>query len=102
MLSATNPKPQLQFTAISLSLNRASVRGEDTMLENHEVVTVEESSTPIKSFPYVGQEAPKESRFCPLAAVNKWPYKFFHHLDSETISKAFFAAGKFRTRGWTL
>ncbi|KAL8863540.1 MAG: hypothetical protein Q9178_000221 [Gyalolechia marmorata] len=72
------------------------------MLENHEVVTVEESSTPIKSTPHVGQEAPKESRFCPLAAVNKWPYKFFHHVDSETISKAFFAAGKFRTRGWTL
>ncbi|KAL8847317.1 MAG: hypothetical protein Q9221_007633 [Calogaya cf. arnoldii] len=51
--------------------------------------------------PYIGQEAPKESKFCPLAAVNKWPYKF-HHQDSEAISQAFFAAGKFRTRGWTL
>ncbi|KAL8995335.1 MAG: hypothetical protein Q9169_004910 [Polycauliona sp. 2 TL-2023] len=55
-----------------------------------------------QAVPYIGQEAAKESKFCPLAAVNKWPYKFFHHLDSETISQAFFAGGKFRTRGWTL
>ncbi|KAL8727961.1 MAG: hypothetical protein Q9166_005726 [cf. Caloplaca sp. 2 TL-2023] len=54
------------------------------------------------SHPYIGQVAPKESKFCPLAAVSKWPYKFFHYLDSETISKAFFAVGKFRMRGWTL
>ncbi|KAL8934053.1 MAG: hypothetical protein Q9216_006092 [Gyalolechia sp. 2 TL-2023] len=50
----------------------------------------------------IGQEAPEDVEFCPLNAVNKWPYKFFGHLDSEIISKAFFAAGKFRIRGWTL
>ncbi|KAL8688136.1 MAG: hypothetical protein Q9224_004965, partial [Gallowayella concinna] len=54
------------------------------------------------SLPYIGQIAPRESKFCPFAAVNKWPYKSFHHLDAETISKAFFAAGKLRMRGWTL
>ncbi|KAL9600572.1 MAG: hypothetical protein Q9219_003118 [cf. Caloplaca sp. 3 TL-2023] len=52
--------------------------------------------------PYIGQEAHKGSKFCPLAAVSKWPYRFFQHEDSEIISKAFFAAGKFRMRGWTL
>ncbi|KAL8722581.1 MAG: hypothetical protein Q9225_000977, partial [Loekoesia sp. 1 TL-2023] len=51
---------------------------------------------------YIGQEAPRESKFCPLGAVSKWPYKFFQYQDSEIISKAFFAAGKFRMRGWTL
>lgn len=50
----------------------------------------------------IGQEAPEEIKFCPLAAVSKWPYKSFGHLDSEIISKAFFAAGKFRMRGWSL
>ncbi|KAL8706921.1 MAG: hypothetical protein Q9201_000081 [Fulgogasparrea decipioides] len=43
-----------------------------------------------------------EREFCPLGAVNKWPYKFLQQPDSETISKAFFAAGQFRSRGWTL
>ncbi|KAL8714133.1 MAG: hypothetical protein Q9220_001861 [cf. Caloplaca sp. 1 TL-2023] len=55
-----------------------------------------------QSIPYIGQAAPKDCKFCPLAAVTKWPYKFFANLDSETIAKAFFAAGKFRMRGWTL
>ncbi|KAL8842064.1 MAG: hypothetical protein Q9170_000667 [Blastenia crenularia] len=54
------------------------------------------------SIQYIGQEAPEEAKFCPFAAVNKWPYKFFQHQDSEIISKAFFAGGKFRIRGWTL
>lgn len=74
---------------------------EKTMSQG-QAVTVERASPRIPPPPYIGQEAPKESKFCPLAAVNKWPYKFFHHLDSETISQAFFAAGKFRMRGWTL
>ncbi|CAL8576314.1 hypothetical protein XPA_002202 [Xanthoria parietina] len=65
-------------------------------------VPVEGASPRIPPPPYIGQEAPSESKFCPLAAVNKWPYKFFHNPDSETIAQAFFAAGKFRTRGWTL
>ncbi|KAL8947390.1 MAG: hypothetical protein Q9222_006322 [Ikaeria aurantiellina] len=55
-----------------------------------------------QSAAYIGQTALKDTKFCPLAAVSKWPYKFFVHQDSETISKAFFAAGKFRMRGWTL
>lgn len=54
-------------------------------------------------FPQViGHEAPKKMKFCPLAAVSKWPYKFFGRLDAEIIAKPFFAAGKFRMRGWTL
>ncbi|KAI4124777.1 MAG: hypothetical protein LQ338_004636 [Usnochroma carphineum] len=54
------------------------------------------------STPAIGQEAPKDWKFCPLGAVSKWPYKFFQRIDSETISQNFFAAGRFRTRGWTL
>ncbi|KAL8638328.1 MAG: hypothetical protein Q9228_004515 [Teloschistes exilis] len=54
------------------------------------------------SLPYSGQIAPRDARFCPLAAVSKWPYKFIQQPDSETISKRFFAAGRFRARGWTL
>ncbi|KAL8974519.1 MAG: hypothetical protein Q9197_001252 [Variospora fuerteventurae] len=54
------------------------------------------------SNPYIGQEALKDAKFCPLAAVKRFPYKFFHHVDSEKMSKAFFADGKFRMRGWTL
>ncbi|KAL8906211.1 MAG: hypothetical protein Q9207_002179 [Kuettlingeria erythrocarpa] len=57
-----------------------------------------EKSTPT----FIGQEAPKDWKFCPLAAVTNWPYKFFQRVDSETIARAFFAAGKFRMRGWTL
>ncbi|KAL8772954.1 MAG: hypothetical protein Q9209_001974 [Squamulea sp. 1 TL-2023] len=72
------------------------------MAQNPHAVNLEKAHPNNKSLPYIGQEAPKESKFCPLAAVTKWPYKFFQHLDSETISKAFFAAGKFRIRGWTL
>ncbi|KAL8881635.1 MAG: hypothetical protein Q9192_007756 [Flavoplaca navasiana] len=71
-------------------------------MSQDQAVTVKPASPFINPPPYIGQEAPKESKFCPLAAVTKWPYKFFHHLDSETISQAFFAAGKFRMRGWTL
>ncbi|KAL8673328.1 MAG: hypothetical protein Q9168_002252 [Polycauliona sp. 1 TL-2023] len=67
-----------------------------------EAVTLERESHHADASPYIGQEASKDSKFCPLAAINKWPYKFFHHLDSETIAQAFFAGGKFRTRGWTL
>lgn len=70
-------------------------------MSEDQAVTLKPAS-PLIIPPYIGQEAPKESKFCPLAAVNKWPYKFFHHLDAETIAQAFFAAGKFRMRGWTL
>ncbi|KAI4256477.1 MAG: hypothetical protein LQ352_002083 [Teloschistes flavicans] len=54
------------------------------------------------SLPYIGQVAPRDAKFCPLAAVSKWPYRFLHQSDAETISKRFFAAGRFRDRGWTL
>ncbi|KAI4204145.1 MAG: hypothetical protein LQ350_001336 [Teloschistes chrysophthalmus] len=54
------------------------------------------------SLPYIGQIAPRGTKFCPLAAVSKWPYKFIQQPDSEIISQRFFAAGRFRARGWTL
>jgi hypothetical protein len=50
----------------------------------------------------VGQLAGEEERFCPFAAVNKWPYKCLYGKDSEEVSKTYFAYGEFRNRGWTM
>ncbi|KAL8892872.1 MAG: hypothetical protein Q9215_000236, partial [Flavoplaca cf. flavocitrina] len=87
--------------SLSASSSVKSSLVEDAMSQD-QAVTVKPASPFINPPPCLGQEAPKESKFCPLAAVTKWPYRSFHHLDSETISQAFFAAGKFRMRGWTL
>ncbi|KAI4246477.1 MAG: hypothetical protein L6R42_009875, partial [Xanthoria sp. 1 TBL-2021] len=97
-------QPQSNISWILWTCSSSSVTSslsENTMSPG-QAVTIERAPPGIFSPPYTGQEAPKESKFCPLAAVSKWPYKFFHHLDSETISQAFFTAGKFRMRGWTL
>ena len=50
----------------------------------------------------IGQLASDSERFCPLAAVNKWPYRHLHGDASQKVSDAFFAAGAFRIRGWTV
>lgn len=50
----------------------------------------------------LGRLAPAEQLFCPLTAVTKFPYKYIRGEDSDKVSKAFFAGGKFRARGWTL
>ena len=50
----------------------------------------------------VGQLAGEEDRFCPLAAVNKWPDKYLYGKESEEVSKMYFAYGEFRNRGWTV
>ncbi|MCJ1464932.1 hypothetical protein MMC07_003547 [Pseudocyphellaria aurata] len=50
----------------------------------------------------VGQLAAKDQLFCPLQAVTKFPYKFVRGPDSDRVSKAYFAEGKFRARGWTV
>lgn len=51
---------------------------------------------------YIGEQAPRDLQFCPLSAVAKFPYKFIKKTDSEKVSKAYFAEGKFQARGWTL
>jgi len=50
----------------------------------------------------VGQLAGPNDRFCPYAAVNKWPYRHLHGDESERVSSKFFASGEFRSRGWTM
>jgi len=49
-----------------------------------------------------GQLAGPNERFCPYAAVNKWPYRHLYGDESEKVSQKFFAAGEFRSRGWTM
>lgn len=50
----------------------------------------------------LGRLAPKEQLFCPFAAVSKYPYRYVQGHDSEAVSKAYFAGGKFKARGWSL
>lgn len=50
----------------------------------------------------MGQLAPRDQLFCPYPAVVKFPYKYVRGADSDRVSKAYFAEGKFRARGWTL
>lgn len=65
-------------------------------------------SYPLTPFPVnmssktLGEFASRAQLFCPLHAVTKFPYKYLRGADSETVSKAYFADGKFRARGWTL
>ena len=51
----------------------------------------------------VGQLAGPRERFCPVAAVTKWPYRHLYDKEeSEKVSIKYFAAGQFRSRGWTM
>ncbi len=50
----------------------------------------------------VGQLAGEQERFCPFAAVNKYPYKYLRGDDSEKVAQKYFAFGEFRNRGWTV
>lgn len=51
----------------------------------------------------VGQLTDPRDRFCPLGAVTKWPYRHLHNTEeSEKVSIRYFAAGQFRSRGWTI
>ena len=51
----------------------------------------------------VGQLAGLRDRFCPIGAVMKWPYRHLHDKEeSEKVSIKYFAAGEFRSRGWTM
>lgn len=51
----------------------------------------------------VGQLAGPRDRFCPVAAVTKWPYRHLYDKgESEKVSIKYFAAGQFRSRGWTM
>lgn len=51
---------------------------------------------------FIGEQASRDLKFCPLSAVAKFPYIFMKGADSENVSKAYFAEGKFQARGWTL
>ena len=50
----------------------------------------------------VGQLASHEERFCPYAALSKWPYRYLYGDAREKVSERFFAHGAFRDRGWTM
>ena len=52
--------------------------------------------------PSVGQLACRETKFCPYAAVNKYPYKELHGEVSRVVSDNYFAHGAFHARGWTM
>ncbi|KAL9129988.1 MAG: hypothetical protein Q9217_001710 [Psora testacea] len=49
----------------------------------------------------VGQLASPQERFCPYAAVNKYPYKHLQDEEKVVVSDNFFAHGAFRERGWS-
>ncbi|KAL9640578.1 MAG: hypothetical protein Q9164_000185 [Protoblastenia rupestris] len=50
----------------------------------------------------VGQLASHQERFCPYAAVIKYPYRHLRGEVSQVVSDNFFANGAFRERGWSL
>lgn len=50
----------------------------------------------------VGQLASPEEKFCPFAAVTKWPYRHLYGEEVEIVSSGYFAHGRFRSRGWTV
>ena len=50
----------------------------------------------------LGELAAREYEYCPLQAVTKYPYRYLNKGDSDAVSTAFFAAGQFRARGWSL
>ena len=60
------------------------------------------SSTMMSHSMWYGELAPREYEFCPVQAVIKYPYRYLNKADSEAVSNAFYAAGQFRARGWSL
>ena len=50
----------------------------------------------------VGQLASFGDRFCPYAAVTKYPYRHLYGDSSALVSDEYFAHGKFRDYGWTM
>ncbi|KAL6713438.1 hypothetical protein ACLMJK_008903 [Lecanora helva] len=52
--------------------------------------------------PEIGQLASPKDRFCPYAAVTKWPYRHLYGESSTLVSDEYFAHGKFRSHGWTI
>lgn len=43
-----------------------------------------------------------DTRFCPLPAVVKFPFKFVDHKHTQAVATAFFDAGKIWMRPWNL
>ena len=50
----------------------------------------------------LGDLAKVGQKFCPYAAVAKFPYKYMGKAHMQTASELYFAGGQFRARGWTL
>lgn len=50
----------------------------------------------------VGRLASDDEKFCPFAAVTKFPYRHLYGDESEKVSQEYFAYGKFRSRGFTM
>lgn len=52
----------------------------------------------------VGQRASDTESFCPIQAINKYPYKYAHVEESITkeISGQFFASGRFWKHHWSV
>ncbi|TIA51509.1 hypothetical protein D6C77_08836 [Aureobasidium pullulans] len=46
--------------------------------------------------------APADQQFVPINAISKFPYKYMKQSQGETVSKQFFAGGKFWERDWEL
>ncbi|KAI9810326.1 MAG: hypothetical protein M1832_001360 [Thelocarpon impressellum] len=52
--------------------------------------------------PVLGQLSPPGEAFCPLKAVQKYPYRHVNREGQEKVSQAFFAGGRFWDRAWDL
>jgi hypothetical protein len=51
----------------------------------------------------LGQPAPPELSFCPVQAVNKYPYKYIRDKAlQDAVANSFFAGGKFFERSWNM
>ncbi|KAI9785141.1 MAG: hypothetical protein M1839_000779 [Geoglossum umbratile] len=51
----------------------------------------------------LGQPAPPELSFCPVQAVNKYPYKYIRDKTlQDSVANSFFAGGKFFERSWNI
>jgi hypothetical protein len=58
------------------------------------------NKSPVKE--HFCQTAPVGMQFVPINAVAKFPYKYMSHNQGETVSKQFFARGRFYERDWDL
>ena len=52
----------------------------------------------------LGQLACEEDRFCPFAAVAKYPYRYFYRdRDAQKIvAEHFWDGGQFKEHGWNM